>query len=177
MRAIVSRGFHSCIFTVVRNTFIYIGRHRYALVFTTHGRAPLFTDPAAASLVLRQILRSAVEKGFTVTAYCFMEDHLHLLVQGTRDDSDCKAFIKAAKQYWGYYFKQSHGRQLWDRYGCEHVVRDEADAALTIRYLLANPVRAGLVRHPRDYPLLGSQRYSVDELIQIAEYTDDCALE
>lgn len=160
-----------------RETFVYVGRQRYALVFTTHARAPIFGDPAAVALALTQILRAATEKQFVVIAYCFMQDHLHLLVEGQVESSDCRAFIKAAKQYSGYYYKQSSGRPLWDRYGYEHVVRDDADEALTIRYFLANPVKTGLVRDPREYRFLGSQRYSIDELIAIAEYTDQCALE
>lgn len=160
-----------------RETFVYVGRQRYALVFTTHARAPVFRDPAAVTLVRAQILRAVTEKEFVLIAYCFMEDHLHLLVQGQSESSDCKAFTKAAKQYSGYYYKRSFGQPLWDRYGYEHVVRDDGDAALTIRYFLANPVKGGLAAHPREYPNIGSQRYSIDELIAIAEYTDDCALE
>jgi REP element-mobilizing transposase RayT len=35
-----------------------------------------------------------------------MPDHLHLLVEGTHEDSDLKAFVARAKQYSGFYFRQ-----------------------------------------------------------------------
>ena len=105
-----------------------------------------------------------------------MPDHLHLIIGGEDDASDCKAFIKAAKQYSGYYFSQAHRSKLWERYGHDRVIRDEAELAMTLRYLLANPVRAGLVKHPRDYPFLGSTKYTVDELLEWCEYSEAALL-
>jgi hypothetical protein len=45
------------------------------------------------------------------------------------------------------------------------------ERALTIGYVLANPVRAGLVDDPRHFRGLGSQKYTIDELMQISEYS------
>jgi REP element-mobilizing transposase RayT len=99
-----------------------------------------------------------------------MPDHVHLIVSGLNDDSDAKSFIGRAKQYSGFYFKRESGVHLWQRYGFEHFIRDEMELALTIGYVIANPVRAGLVIHPSEYPYLGSSRYSLEELLEICEY-------
>jgi len=101
-----------------------------------------------------------------------MPDHLHLIVEGDRDDSDGKALVKAAKQYSAYHFKQANGYRLWERYGHDRVIRDDMELAMTVRYLVANPVRAGLVKHPGQYPFLGSGRYTVVELLEWCEYPD-----
>src|SRR5215471_16728728 len=122
--------------------FPYVGPLSYALAFSTENRAVIFKEPAVIDLV----------------------------VDGERDDSSCLAFIKLAKQYSGYYYKQQSGHQLWQRYGYEHVIRNYMERALTIRYVLANPVRAGLVADPRRYHGLGSQTHTVDELMEISEY-------
>jgi len=73
--------------------FDYHGFHRYLLTFCTHRRAPVFTSNASVELVLAQISRAAHEEHFAVLAYCFMPDHLHLLIRGECEASDCKAFI------------------------------------------------------------------------------------
>ena len=99
-----------------------------------------------------------------------MPDHLHLIVAGREDTSDVRRFIKLAKQYSGYYFKQLYGVQLWQRYGYERVIRDDVELALTIGYLLGNPVTAGLAGHPSKYPYIGSERYTMEELLAICEY-------
>jgi hypothetical protein len=52
------------------------------------------------------------------------------------------------------------------------VIRDDQELAMTVRYIVANPVRAGLVEHPSAYPFLGSQRYAVTELLQWCEYSE-----
>ena len=152
--------------------FSYVGRHSYALEFTTFERRVVFVNGEVVDLVLTQILRAATKCGFAVIAYCFMPDHVHLVIDAASERSDAKAFIKSAKQLSGYYFSKAHGYRLWQRYGYERIMRDEVERALTIRYLVANPVRAGLASHPRDYPFVGSQLYTIDELLQICEYSD-----
>jgi REP-associated tyrosine transposase len=152
--------------------FPYVGRFSYALVFTTENRTHAFKDPEAIDLVGEQLVRAGREKGFNVVIYCLMPDHAHLVIDGERNDSNCVAFIKAAKQYSGYYYKQRYRRRLWQRYGYEHVIRDDMERALTIRYVLANPVRAGLVADPKRFRGFGSQRYAIAELMQMSEYRD-----
>src|SRR5262245_6395864 len=117
-----------------------------------------------------QFLRAAREHHLEITAYCFMPDHVHLLVHGLGDSSDCRAFIKSAKQYSGFYFNRTYHQRLWQRYGFERVMRANREVAFTIGYIVANPVRAGLVEHPSDYAHLGSHRYTVAELLAICEY-------
>lgn len=83
-------------------SFDYRGQHTYHLQFCTDDRQPLFTDRAAVELALSQFRRSASEQQFALLAYCFMPDHVHLVVQGASDAADLKAFASKAKQYSWY---------------------------------------------------------------------------
>ena len=148
----------------------YVGKCHYSLTFCTDDRHAVFVDAKHVALVLAQFLRAAGEWQFDITAYCFMPDHVHLIMSGLNANSDVKSFIGLAKQYSGFYFKHEYGVPLWERYGFEHFIRDEMELALTIRYVLANPVRAGVVKHPSEYPYVGSSRYSLQELLEICEY-------
>ena len=105
------------------------------------------------------------EQKFSVIAYCFMPDHLHLLIEGTSDDSDGRRFIKAFKQYSGYYYSQKRHETLWQRYGFEHVLRDDETTVEVVKYILANPVRAGLAATVEEYPFVGSLVYQLKDLI------------
>ena len=145
--------------------FSYLGLHRYSLTFCTEQRQRLFTDGVVVDLVLQQIVRASREQKFAVLAYCFMPDHVHLLVEGTAEDSDGKRFIKAFKQYSGYYYAQKYRKPLWQRYGFEHVVRDEEASIHVAKYILANPVRAGLAATVEKYPYMGSLVYELKDLI------------
>src|SRR5580765_7084061 len=104
--------------------FDYVGLYRYFLTFCTDWRRPLFGTAAVVSLTLSQISRAAAHEGFALLAYCFMPDHLHLLVEGLTDAADCRRFIKSAKQNSGYYFEKEFNRKLWQRYGFERILRD-----------------------------------------------------
>jgi putative transposase len=121
--------------------FNYVGLHRYSLTFCTDRRRELFASPAVVELVLAQISRAATENSFAVIAYCFMPDHVHLLIEGLSDASDFKRFIARAKQYSGFYYKKEHRAVLWQRYGFEHVLRDDELTQVVARYILANPIR------------------------------------
>ena len=146
--------------------FDYRGFHRYSLTFCTDRRQPLFTNAEVVALVLEQILRSARESEFEVIAYCFMPDHLHLLIEGAAESSDGKEFIARAKQYSGYYYAQRYGSRLWQRYGFEHILRDDEITLVVARYILENPVKAGLARRVEDYPFVGSLVYKLTDILE-----------
>jgi REP element-mobilizing transposase RayT len=60
-----------------------------------------------------------------VIAYCFMPDHVQMLLAGERDDADLKRFTKCAQQYSGFYFRQRTRLYLWQRCGFERVLRND----------------------------------------------------
>ena len=151
-------------------TFDYLGLHRYFLTFCTFWRRPHFTDAQSVSLVSGEILRAADRERFAITAYCFMPDHVHLLVEATSDCSDGRRFIARAKQLSGFAFKRERHEPLWQRYGYEHTLRRD-DAVLAVaRYILENPVRAGLVASPQDYPYSACHHYSVSEILEASAW-------
>ena len=154
----------------------YVGRLDYSLTYVTDGRREQFRNPAVVDFVHAQFLRAEAEQGFEGIVYSYMPDHLHSIVTGKSDQSDCKAFIKAAKQYSSYYWKREHQQRLWERFGHDRVIRDDMELALTIGYVLANPVRARLVAHPGEYPFFRSSRYTLDELLAWCEYSEEMLL-
>jgi len=62
--------------------FDYIGAHRYFLTWCCFGRHTLFGDPQVVANAVTQILRACEPCGMEIIAYCFMPDHLHMLVEG-----------------------------------------------------------------------------------------------
>jgi REP element-mobilizing transposase RayT len=74
-----------------------------------------------------------------------------------------------AKQYSGFYYRAAFGRRLWQRYGYEHVLRNDEAAVSVARYILENPVRAGIVGAVEDYPFSGSSVYSLKELLEAVQ--------
>ncbi len=64
--------------------------------------APWFTDTPTVDAVRSELIHSSEEDGFAVLAYCFMPDHVHLLLEGTSPTSDLPRLIARWKQKTGY---------------------------------------------------------------------------
>jgi len=71
--------------------------HRYFLTYCTVNRARLFTSARPVDLVISQILCAKRECAFAVPAYCFMPDHVHVLVEGKASSTDGRDFIKRSR--------------------------------------------------------------------------------
>jgi len=145
--------------------FDYAGIHRYFLTWCTHARERLFEDADVVESVVGQILRTASSEHFSILAYCVMPDHVHLIVEGGDERADLRRFVQHAKQATGYAYRRRTSRRLWQRRYYERVIRDDEGTRAYVRYLLGNPVRAGLARVPRDYPFVGSGVWTIDELL------------
>ena len=138
------------------------GRPRYLLTFYTNRRAHVFVALDVVTLVYEQIRRAALENGFAIVAYCFMPDHLHLLIEGTRADADRLRFVYRAKQYAGAHHARAFGgRRLWQRHSYERALGDHDDLRAIAGQVISNPIRAGLARRVEDYPFVGSDVYVI----------------
>lgn len=145
-----------------------MGVQRYSLTICCDERRPILKVEAARELVLCELRRTSKAHRVAVFAYCLMPDHVHLIVEGEADDSNCVAFVRIFKQTTAFYWKQQTGQRLWQRSFHDHVLRDSEPTQHAVSYLLENPVRAKLVASPKDYPHSGSFVYDLPELIEWA---------
>ena len=146
--------------------FEYRGRHSYFLTFCTYQRREVFRDSSIAAMVLRQVLLAAARFEFAVFAYCLMPDHVHLLLRGKSTLADLRRFAKRAKQSTGQIYRRNTKMPLWQEGYYDRVVRPEEDLSAIARYIIENPVRAGLVKSPLEYPFVGSDLWSVNEILR-----------
>ena len=89
--------------------FPYRGQFTYLLTCCTESRRPHLAEPSTADQVLSQIRRPAASHQFALVAYCFMPDHLHLVVEGLSSDSDLQRFAASFKQHSGYRHQRRRG--------------------------------------------------------------------
>ena len=143
----------------------YVGAALYSLTFCTHRRHRPFTCHAVVSQTLSHFRFCAAAEGFAILAYCFMPDHLHMLVEGVTPSSDLQRFARLAKQHSGFDYAARHGGRLWQEGYHEHILRTNENARAFARYILANPVRAGLAATPGEFPHLGSDVWTLAELL------------
>jgi putative transposase len=133
----------------------YVGRALYFLTFCTFERRKAFIHPDIAARTLEQFRRTATIEQFAILAYCLMPDHVHLLVQGLTTQSALRRFAKMAKQRSGGLHRRRCGVRLWQDGYFDRALRHGDDPRSIIQYIVTNPIRAGLVERPQDYPYVG----------------------
>jgi putative transposase len=142
--------------------FDYKGFFRYFVTICTHNKERVFENDLLLVEWLTDILREKANSfGFKVWAYCFVPDHLHLLIEGKDAFSDMRRFISSYKQSTGFSYKKKTGSPLWQINYYEHVLRREEDTIDVGRYILNNPVRKKLVEDFRKYNFLGSFEFDL----------------
>ena len=125
----------------------------YHVTTVTAAREPVFRDfdiarAAAASIVSPESLGDAC-----LLAWVLMPDHLHLLLQlGERDG--LSLVVNRIKARSAAAANRVVGRQgvVWARGFHDHAMRREEDVRTVARYIVANPIRAGLATRCGGYP-------------------------
>src|SRR5262245_7622662 len=144
---------------------LYVGLQRYFLTFCTANRRTWFVDIPHVEPVREQIMQVAPVYDMEITAYCFMPDHLHLLVEGRTESADARAFVQQATQRSGYEFSRSFRNRLWQPSYYDRILREDEDSLRVTRYIFDNPVVEGLVKSPTEYSFLGSEKYSMGAIL------------
>ncbi len=135
-------------------SFDYLGQFVYSITVCAYSKTPIFTNERIVSNVL-DVLDSVCQKEqFSILAYCFMPDHLHILLAGG-ERSVFIRMMKSFKQISSYRFRKSWGKPLWQRGYYDHVLRKDEEIEVVARYIWGNPVRNGLVSSIEDYPFSG----------------------
>ena len=129
----------------------------YHVTVVTAGRIPVFLDFDAACAAARCYDDRSYLKESRMLTWVLMPDHAHWLLQ--LGDNDCLASavtrLKCASARSANRALGSSGA-AWGRAFHEHALRDERKLLAVARYLVANPLRAGLVTRLGDYPFWNS---------------------
>jgi REP element-mobilizing transposase RayT len=102
--------------------------------------------------LLEYIEKAAERFLLNIHAYCLMDNHFHILLE-TQQPNLSKALQWFSVSYAGYFNRKYHriGHLFHGRFKSILVDADEYLKQLS-RYIHLNPVRAGLVNQPVDYP-------------------------
>jgi putative transposase len=114
-------------------------------------RAVIFRDDRDRRRYLELVQRSLRRTRWRLLAYCLMDNHVHLIVETPEPNlADGMQWLHG---HYGRYFNDRHGRTGHVFQGRYRAVRQRTDEQLrgTIRYVVHNPVSAGLCASPGEY--------------------------
>lgn len=134
-----------------RKPRLFVAGGFYHVVLRGNGRADIFFEDGD-----RQKWQSLLQKGLDryghrLHAYCWMTNHVHLLVQA--GDAPLSGFIGALASTYARSINVRSGRggHLFERRYRASLVQQDSYLLEVVRYIHLNPVRAHIAASPSDY--------------------------
>lgn len=126
----------------------------YHVRTSTHRRLPLFTDLLAGREVVKAMQYQQACGSVVSLAFVLMPDHLHWLFQLCLG-ATLEQVMHSMKGHSARRVNDRLGRRgaVWQGGYFDRAVRAEEDVRAVARYILANPLRAGLCHRLADYAL------------------------
>jgi REP element-mobilizing transposase RayT len=127
----------------------------YLLTAVTYDRQTFFSDFILGRLVVHEFIRSAAMDHAHTLAFVVMPDHFHWLMSlvSPLPLSGVVGNVKSHSARTINSVLDRIGEPVWQRGFHDHALRSEEHMIDIARYIITNPVRAGLVRRVGDYPL------------------------
>jgi putative transposase len=125
----------------------------YHVTTCTLNRHPWFVEFRIARIVIAEMRRLQEEQRVVSLAWVVMPDHVHWLLQ-LQEGSGLSLVIKSLKGRSSRQIRlqSGHTAPVWQRGYHDHALRCDENVPQVARYIVANPLRAGLVERIGLYP-------------------------
>ena len=127
----------------------------YLVTAVTHKRQPFFNEFSVGRLVVKELIQSERFGTAHTLAFVIMPDHFHWLLS-LGPSYSLASVVSGVKGYSAIGINRMLSRQgepVWQRGFHDHALRYDEDIVRVARYVVANPLRAGIVNRLGDYPL------------------------
>jgi len=127
--------------------------HTYLITAVVHERHRLFEDFDTACLMSKTLNASKLWPDAKLLAWVLMPDHLHLLVE-LGETEPLSRVVQRVKSVTATALRRhlASPPRIWQSAYHERALRQSDDVRTAARYLVANPLRAGLVTQIGAYP-------------------------
>jgi len=130
-----------------------VAGHAYHLLNRGNGGATVFYKDGDYTAFLELLGTAKSKFSVKVLGVCLMPNHFHLVVQPATE-----ATLSSFMQWWMtshvrryHQHYRSHGH-VWQGRFKSFPIQQDSHLLTVLRYVLRNPVRAGLAEHARDWP-------------------------
>jgi putative transposase len=130
-----------------------INGQAYLATFTTAHRKPHFRSDACAVDASRLLVDPEIWRQSRVLSWVLMPDHWHGIIEiGVGDE--LSACVRRLKGRTAFELRRRHPflGAIWSTGYHDRAIRRESEMVAVARYLVLNPVRAGLVQRVGQYP-------------------------
>ncbi|GBF33250.1 hypothetical protein DCCM_2349 [Desulfocucumis palustris] len=123
----------------------------YHVILRGINRQRIFEDEQDYEKLFETLKDYKEKSGYEIYAYCFMSNHIHLLLKEGEEDLG-KVFqrVGATYVYWYNWKYNRRGHLFQDRYKSE-LVETDSYFLTVLRYIHQNPLKAGMIKEVSEY--------------------------
>ena len=116
-------------------------------------RQPIFVSDSNYLFLLRRAKLFLADYPLSIVAYCLMPNHYHFLLHPQEDEALSRFIQRLFNSYTQAFNRQQHRSGTLFEGRAKSILVDTDEYVLHLcRYIHLNPVRAGLVMHPGEWP-------------------------
>ena len=146
---------------------VYLHRRIYFITTTTHLRQPFLTYDHVPEILIEEWQSANAQHGWMVGKYVVMPDHVHFFCADAEGRRTLSEFIGKWKEWTAKRVLRGTVRSLegtdipddsarfWQAEFFDRLLRSRESYSAKWDYVCRNPVRAGLVQHPDEWPWQG----------------------
>jgi putative transposase len=141
-----------------------------------HNLSRVFDEPGARGRYLELLARYKAEHGIRIHSYCLMGTHPHVVCTSPRGQPAFSAYWKAVNQAFARWYNDTlkrRGQVVMERLRSPRIQSRGSHLLTVMRYGDLNPVRANLVRSPRDWPWSSYRHYAFGEANELIDDAPD----
>jgi REP element-mobilizing transposase RayT len=134
----------------------FFGRYDAVLDSAAEDSPQWLNQPDIAQIMAKSMLYWDMKR-FSLLVYCIMSNHVHVVFTPLRVDDENVALEKIMQGLKGYSAHKANKilkrkGQFWHHESYDHFARDQDELRRIVKYVLNNPVVAGLVDEWQDWP-------------------------
>src|SRR4030042_916866 len=123
----------------------YLGSSIVAFTLCVKERAAIFQDSELVNTFIRLLGEIVKKYKCKIPVYCFMPDHVHLIITGIDEKVDLLKVVSLFKQKTGFWMAKNRLGAYWQKDFFDHVIKKDESISTNIKYILDNPVRKGII--------------------------------
>lgn len=123
----------------------------YHVINRGNNRAPVFHDDEDYAAFLQAVGDLKQRRPFVLDGYCLMPNHIHLLIRPLETSISRIMQSLLVSHTQRYHRRHRSGGHVWQGRFKSPVIQDDDHVLTVLRYIEANPLRAGMVESAGDY--------------------------
>ena len=141
----------------MREKRVYIEGAFYHVTSRTNNKIKAFESGIRQKIMLITIKAAKSKFGFTLTNFCIMPTHIHLLIQ-PKERSNLSSIMQWIKTQSAKWWNRNNNSEdhLWGKRFFSRAIMSQQDFDYIMNYIDQNPVVAGIVTEPAEWKASGA---------------------